>query len=54
MMMPRMTVEDLAGLLHDAELAHADYEERQGQRDDDWPRWYAEYILERVPEARWE
>lgn len=54
MMTPKMTVQDLAGLLRDAEMAHADYEQQLGRRDDDWPKWYAEYILDRVPEARWE
>ncbi|HZZ64358.1 MAG TPA: hypothetical protein VFE17_02580 [Candidatus Baltobacteraceae bacterium] len=52
--MQKLTVEQLAQLLHDAELAHAEHERTLGQTDQDWPRWYAEYILDRVPEARWE
>jgi hypothetical protein len=49
-----LTVEQLAKLLKDAEIAHADYERSLGQTDSQWPRWYAEYILEQLPEARWE
>lgn len=49
-----ITVEQLARLLKDAEIAHADYERSLGQADANWPRWYAEYILEQLPEARWE
>lgn len=49
-----MTVEQLAKLLRDAEKAHGEYESSLGHRDDDWPTWYARYILEQVPEAGWE
>jgi hypothetical protein len=40
--------EDLAALLREAERAHADYERELGQRDEDWPAWYAGYILDRL------
>jgi hypothetical protein len=45
-----VTVEELAELLRDAERAHGDYERQLGQRDEDWPTWYARYILERLGE----
>jgi hypothetical protein len=46
--MERITVERLAALLREAEAAHAQYETELGHRDDDWPAWYARYILDRV------
>ncbi len=49
-----MTPDRLAQLLRDAEMAHGEYERKLGHSDPDWPCWYAEYILEHVPEARWE
>jgi catechol 2,3-dioxygenase-like lactoylglutathione lyase family enzyme len=36
---------DLAGALRRAEAAHGEHETRTGQRDADWPSWYAEYIV---------
>jgi catechol 2,3-dioxygenase-like lactoylglutathione lyase family enzyme len=36
---------ELAGALRRAEAAHGEYEKRLGQRDADWPIWYAEYIV---------
>jgi catechol 2,3-dioxygenase-like lactoylglutathione lyase family enzyme len=36
---------DLAGALRRAEAAHGQHEKRTGQRDADWPRWYAEYMV---------
>jgi catechol 2,3-dioxygenase-like lactoylglutathione lyase family enzyme len=36
---------DLAAALRRAEAAHAEHEKRTGQRDADWPDWYAEYIV---------
>jgi len=52
--MQQMTVDTLAQLLRDAEAAHVKYEQSLGHADPDWPRWYAEYILDQVREARWE
>jgi hypothetical protein len=43
-----LTQEELAGLLKEAESAHAQYERELGQRDEDWPAWYAGYILDRL------
>jgi hypothetical protein len=45
-----VTVEQLAELLGEAERAHGEYERELGQRDEDWPSWYARYILERLGE----
>jgi hypothetical protein len=45
-----LTREDLAALLQAAERAHADYERELGERDEDWPSWYAGYILDRLNE----
>ena len=36
---------DLAGALRRAATAHGKHEERIGQRDEDWPDWYADYIV---------
>jgi catechol 2,3-dioxygenase-like lactoylglutathione lyase family enzyme len=39
------SVGDLAAALRRAEAAHGEHEKRTGQRDADWPDWYAEYIV---------
>jgi hypothetical protein len=36
---------ELPGALRRAEAAHGEHEKRTGQRDADWPDWYAEYIV---------
>jgi catechol 2,3-dioxygenase-like lactoylglutathione lyase family enzyme len=36
---------DLAAALRRAEAAHGEHEKRTGQRDANWPDWYAEYIV---------
>jgi hypothetical protein len=41
-----LSVERLAALLHEAEAAHKAYERQLGHRDEDWPTWYARYMLE--------
>src|SRR3954453_19874272 len=38
------SVSDLAQALRRAEAAHGEHEKRTGQRDADWPSWYAEYM----------
>ena len=40
-----LTREKLAALLREAEQAHGEYERGLGHRDEDWPGWYADYIL---------
>jgi catechol 2,3-dioxygenase-like lactoylglutathione lyase family enzyme len=38
--------EDLAAALRRAEAAHGEHEKRAGgQRDENWPEWYAEYLI---------
>jgi catechol 2,3-dioxygenase-like lactoylglutathione lyase family enzyme len=36
---------DLAGAMRRAEAAHGEHEKRTGQRDADWPSWYAAYMV---------
>ena len=46
-----MVSEDrLRTLLRVAESAHAAYEAERGEPDDDWPTWYAAFIVERLRE----
>ena len=42
----RLTEQELAQLLRDAERAHGEYERELGERDEDWPSWYARHILD--------
>ena len=46
--MTELTQERLAQLLKDAEHAHGEYESTLGHRDDDWPEWYAGYIVDQL------
>jgi hypothetical protein len=46
----QLTPAQLAELLREAERAHGEYEKTLGRRDEDWPSWYASYILERLRE----
>jgi len=39
------SVNDLAGALRRAEAAHGEHEKRTGQRDENWPDWYAAYMV---------
>ncbi|MBB4568076.1 VOC family protein [Rhizobium leucaenae] len=36
---------DLASALRRAEMAHGEHEKRTGKRDEEWPAWYAEYMV---------
>ncbi|MEM5342924.1 VOC family protein [Paraburkholderia azotifigens] len=36
---------ELASALRRAAAAHGEHEKRTGQHDDNWPDWYAEYII---------
>ena len=36
---------DLASAFRRAEAAHGEHEKRTGQRDADWPGWYAAYMV---------
>jgi catechol 2,3-dioxygenase-like lactoylglutathione lyase family enzyme len=39
------SITDLAQALRRAEAAHGEHEKRTGERDLDWPTWYAEYMV---------
>lgn len=39
------SVGDLASALRRAEAAHGQHEKRLGQRDENWPDWYAAYMV---------
>jgi catechol 2,3-dioxygenase-like lactoylglutathione lyase family enzyme len=39
------SVRDLAQALRRAEAAHIEHEKRTGERDVNWPDWYAEYMV---------
>jgi hypothetical protein len=47
-----LTKEELARLLREAEEAHGKYEKEElgGERDADWPSWYAEFIVNALRE----
>jgi catechol 2,3-dioxygenase-like lactoylglutathione lyase family enzyme len=36
---------DLAGAMRRASVAHGEYEKRIGHADEDWPDWYAKYMV---------
>jgi hypothetical protein len=36
---------DLASAFRRAEAAHGEHEKRTGQRDENWPEWYAAYMV---------
>ena len=43
-----VTREKLEQLLREAEQAHGAYEATLGHPDENWPAWYARYIMERL------
>jgi 16S rRNA C967 or C1407 C5-methylase (RsmB/RsmF family) len=45
-----LTQGDLEKLLREAEAAHGAYEQKLGHRDENWPSWYAEFIVKRLRE----
>jgi len=45
-----LTKEDFEKLLREAEKAHGEYEQKLGHRDDNWPAWYAEFIVKKLRE----
>jgi catechol 2,3-dioxygenase-like lactoylglutathione lyase family enzyme len=36
---------DLESALRRVETAHGEHEKRTGERDENWPKWYAEYLV---------
>ena len=45
-----LTADELAGLLRAASQAHHDYVTELGRPDEDWPAWYAEWVVARLRE----
>jgi hypothetical protein len=39
------SADDLASAFRRAEAAHGEHEQRTGQRDANWPDWYAAYMV---------
>ena len=39
------SISDLAGAMRRAESAHGEHEQRTGERDENWPDWYARYMI---------
>jgi catechol 2,3-dioxygenase-like lactoylglutathione lyase family enzyme len=39
------SVSEVAGALRRASVAHGEHEKRTGQYDENWPDWYAEYMV---------
>ena len=39
------SVNDLANAMRRAEAAHGEHEKRTGERDENWPDWYANYMV---------
>jgi hypothetical protein len=46
--MSELTEQRLEQLLREAEAAHGEYEKKLGHRDDDWPVWYARFIVQQL------
>ena len=46
----QLSVAELADLLREAERAHGEFEKTLGRRDEDWPSWYADYMLKKLRE----
>jgi hypothetical protein len=47
-----ITIEELTIELREAEAAHAVYEKELGHADQDWPAWYATFIVGRLDQPR--
>ena len=43
-----LTKEQLTILLKEAEKAHAVFEKGLGHSDEEWPAWYAAFIIEQL------
>ena len=39
------SLSDLANAMRRAEAAHGEHEKRTGVRDENWPDWYAAYMI---------
>jgi hypothetical protein len=47
-----ITIEELTIELREAEAAHGVYEQELGRPDQDWPAWYAKFIVDRLDQPR--
>lgn len=45
-----ITPEKMTELLKEAEAAHAEFEKSLGKPDEDWPAWYAKFIVAKIRE----
>lgn len=43
-----LTKDNLDQLLREAEKAHGEFEKASGKRDENWPAWYAEFIINKI------
>ena len=43
-----ITIEELENLMKKAEEEHKNYESQLGKKDDDWPVWFAKYIIKKT------
>ena len=52
--MSDLTKEELTRLLQEAEAAHGAYEKEElgGVRDEQWPAWYAEFIVNKLKDQK--
>jgi hypothetical protein len=50
--MSLLSQEQLAKLLREAEEAHGAYEAQLGHSDDNWPDWYAAFILAKLQQVQ--
>jgi len=48
--MEQIGKEELEELLRQTKEAHAEYERDIGSTDEDWPAWYAEYMIDKMEE----
>ena len=46
-----MDTDRLTRLLEEAQAAHHEYEQSLDEPDENWARWYAEYVVARVEGA---
>ena len=46
----QLNKENLRQLLRQAEKAHGEFEKTLGHRDEQWPEWYADFIIKKLAE----
>ncbi|MCD4739970.1 hypothetical protein K8R43_02110 [archaeon] len=45
-----LNVERLELLIVEAKIAHSKFERKMGRTDNEWPIWYAHYIMKKLDE----